>query len=164
MKVKFYLIIIFAVLNSCVLYSQQNTLKLDMKYTVKTNVYDLIPDVPNHKLGLATGTGSAMLKDGQSALVSASFIYDYINGSGEFDEYYTLTFQDNSSLIIEAQGKSTDIVVEGSPLFNATVEIVGGTGTYNGIKGSGKFTGSRNEVLEEGAIIKLSFEIVTIKK
>lgn len=164
MKAKFYSFIIFLILNSCLLYPQDNTMRFDLKYEVKTNVFEVIPDVPNHKIGLASGTGSAMLKDGQSALVSSVFNYDYINGSGEFDEYYTLTFQDGSSLIIEAQGKSTDLAVEGSPIFNATVEITGGTGIYSGIKGSGKFTGTRNEVLETGAMIKLSFELVISRK
>ena len=130
-----------------------------MRYQIFSNDYLMINDTLNHKIGKAAGTGSAQFNDGANAAVKVFFIYDYINGNGDFTEYYILTFQDNSTLTIKAQGKSLGSTDESMPLFSAQVVVTGGTGTYAGYQGSGSFTGSRKEFLENGSMVKLSFSI-----
>jgi len=141
-------------------YAFQNNLKFDMKYRVLGNNFLIIDDVPNHKIGMATGVGSLIFKDGSGANVKVNFIYDYTEGNGEFDEYYTITFPDSSRLTLSAAGKTIGSSVNGSdPLFSEDITVTGGTGTYFGAKGDGSATGNRREALENDAIVKLSFDV-----
>jgi hypothetical protein len=139
--------------------AQSRELKFDMKYQIISNDFLIINDSTNHKIGKAAGTGSALLKDGTSAEARIYFIYDYVNGNGDFIEYYYLTFQDGSTLTVRAKGRSFGSTDESMPLFNADVNITGGTGVYANKSGSGSFSGNRKNILENGAIVKLSFNI-----
>jgi hypothetical protein len=141
------------------IYSQGKELKFDMKYQINNNDFTIINDSTDHKIGKATGDGSMSLKDGTSAVVKVYFIYDYVKGNGDFIEYYYITFTDGSTLTIRAQGRSFGSTDESMPLFNAQVKITGGTGTYANVSGSGSFSGNRKNALENGAIVKLSFNI-----
>lgn len=152
------LTILFAAIS---IYSQGKELKFDMKYQINNNDFTIINDSSDHKIGKATGNGSAMIKDGGSSEVKVYFIYDYIKGNGDFIEYYYMTFQDGSTLTIRAKGRSFGSTDESMLLFNAQVQITGGTGTYANISGSGSFSGNRKDALENGAIVKLSFNITT---
>lgn len=144
-------------------FSQTKEMKFDMKYQIERNDFILVNDTLNHKIGIASGTGSAMFSDQTSAYVQAYFIYDYVNGNGDFIEYYTITLQDSSTLTIQAKGKSMGSTDESAPLFSANLIVTGGTGIYTGYTGQGSMTGNRKHILEDGSIVKLSFS-VTIKK
>jgi hypothetical protein len=159
---KYFFYVAFLLTVLCIeVQSQSRELKFDMKYQVNNNDFTIINDSTDHKIGKATGNGSAMVKDGSSAEVKVYFIYDYVKGNGEFIEYYYMTFQDGSTLTIRAKGRSFGSTDESMPLFNAQVQITGGTGTYANISGSGSFSGNRKDALENGAIVKLSFNITT---
>jgi len=143
--------------------AQTKDLKFEMKYQIYSNDYLIVTDTINHKVGKAAGTGSVLFDDGSTALVKVFFIYDYINGNGDFIEYYCLTFPDSSTLTLQAKGKSFGSSDESMPLFTAQVNVTGCSGIYAGYKGSGNFTGNRRNVLENGSIVKLSFDISLIK-
>jgi len=152
-------VIIFFILACNNLFSQGKELKFDMKYQINNNDFTIVNDSSDHKIGKATGNGSVLLKDGSSAEVKVYFIYDYVKGNGDFIEYYYMTFTDGSTLTIRAKGRSFGSTDESMPLFNAQVQITGGTGTYANTNGSGSFSGNRKDALENGAIVKLSFNI-----
>jgi len=140
-------------------FSQTKELKFDMKYQIISNDFLIINDSLNHKIGKAAGTGSALFKDGTNAEVRIFFIYDYVKGNGDFIEYYLLTFPDESTLTIQAKGRSFGSTDESMPLFTAQVIIAGGTGAYANFKGTGGMSGNRKNILESGSIVKLSFDI-----
>ena len=152
----FLLLVLFVSLS---IHSQGKEVKFDMKYQINNNDFTIINDSSDHKIGKATGDGSLLLKDGTSAEVKVYFIYDYVKGNGDFIEYYYMTFPDGSTLTIRAKGRSFGSTDESMPLFNAQVQITGGTGTWANINGSGSFSGNRKDALENGAIVKLSFNI-----
>ncbi|MGA2669172.1 MAG: hypothetical protein ABSF32_09690 [Ignavibacteria bacterium] len=130
-----------------------------MKYQIISNDFLIINDTLNHKIGKAAGTGSAAFKDGSNADVRIFFIYDYVNGNGDFIEYYLLTFPDKSTLTIQAKGRSFGSSDESMPLFTAQVNVTGGSGVYAQFKGTGGMSGNRKNILDSGSIVKLSFDI-----
>ncbi len=137
--------------------AQTEKIRFGMRYNIKNHTYEILDDVPNHKMGLAHGTGVAYIKTGSTANVNVYFIYDYINGKGNFIENYVIQMSDSSKLTIKAEGFSFGD--ESNPLFNATVTIVGGTGEYAGIKGKGKMTGDRKDILTENTTVNLNFDL-----
>ncbi len=141
------------------LFSQTKDLKFDMKYQITSNDFLVVNDTLNHKMGKAEGSGSAAFSDGSDAIVKVYFIYDYKNGNGDFIEYYNLTFKDGSSLIVKAKGRSLGSTDESMPLFTADVSVTGGTGVYEGARGTGSMSGNRKNILESGSTVKLSFLI-----
>jgi hypothetical protein len=128
-----------------------------VKYQIKNLNYEVLEDSPNHKMGLAHGVGLAYLKDGTFANVNVYFVFDYINGGGNFIENYIIQFKDSSIISLKAEGNSYG--TESDPLFSAKVIILKGTGSYANIKGDGKMTGNRKKNLDESATVNLSFEI-----
>gem|GEM_PF-2218683 len=159
MKIEIILLLLLGLLISNFSYAQQKNLKLDMKYQILSNNFQVVSDSLDHKIGRAIGSGSAMLKDQATAEVKVFFIYDYFDGNGFFTEYYILTFADGSKITIKAEGKSTGSIKEKDPLFAAKVTVTGGTGIYQGSQGYGSMTGNRREELTSGTIVKLSFDI-----
>lgn len=142
------------------LFPQTKEIKFDMKYQIISNDFLVVNDTLNHRIGKAAGFGSAALKDGSSAEVKVFFIYDYINGNGDFIEYYELTFKDGSALTVKAKGRSLGSSTDGSmPLFQADVTVTGGTGVYAGAKGTGLMSGNRQNILKIGSVVKLSFVV-----
>ena len=141
------------------LFSQTKELKFDMKYQIISNDFLVVNDTLNHKIGKAAGFGSAALKDGSSAEVKVFFIYDYTGGNGDFIEYYILTFKDGSTLTVKAKGRSLGSLDGSMPLFQADVNVTGGTGVYAGSGGTGVMSGNRQNILENGSTVKLSFVV-----
>lgn len=76
--------------------------------------------------------------------VSVDFLGDvsYLNGSGDFGGFYTMTFPDESTLILHTDGKATRNA-DGSTSLVSSMKVLGGTGVYVNATGTGQFTGSR---------------------
>jgi hypothetical protein len=158
MKKLFFASTIFAILIYCdTSFSQTSKLIFGVKYQIKNINIEYVNDVPNHKMGVAFGTGLAFMRDGSSANVSVYFVFDYTEGNGNFIENYVIQMADSSKISIKAEGTSFGSVDE--PMFNATVTIMGGTGEYAGIKGKGKMSGNRRSQLDDKAMVNLSFEL-----
>ncbi len=139
--------------------AQPRTLKFDMKYQVQKNDMVIVNDSTHHRMGLATGTGNALLADGTNAGVRVFFIYDYISGNGNFTEYDVLTFPDSSTITVQSVGQSMGSFRGKDPLFSAVVTVIAGTGVYDGLTGDGSMTGNRQEALKDGVVVKLSFTV-----
>jgi hypothetical protein len=154
-----FLLLYFSFGLTVYLSSQPKDLKFDMKYQITSNDFLVVNDTLNHKIGKAEGSGSAAFSDESDASVKVYFIYDYTNGNGDFIEYYNLTFKDGSTLTVKAKGRSLGSTDESMPLFQADVSVTGGTGIYEGAKGTGSMSGNRKNILESGSTVKLSFLI-----
>jgi hypothetical protein len=130
-----------------------------MKYGITNNDYILVNDTNDHRIGKASGEGSVLFGDGVNAKVKVYFVYDYVRGNGNFTEYYDISFIDGSTLTVQAVGQAVGSSNGIAPLFTGSVSITGGSGKYEGVYGEGSMTGNRNEALNDGATVKLSFTI-----
>ena len=158
MKLTLLLVLILAVVSPVL--SQSNSLKFDIKYEVTSNDFLLVADTTDHKMGKAEGTGSVMFSDGTQGVCNVYFIYDYLDGNGDFIEYYDIKMNDGSLLTVQAKGQSIGASKDGTaPLFTGAVTITGGSGKYEGVFGSGSVSGNRHQELVDGAKVKMSFNI-----
>lgn len=161
---KYFTLFIFFILVSAG-YSQTYqyravNLKFSLKYQITQSSYIEVPDVPNHRLGTAIGSGVAFFSDSLSVPVKSYFIYDYVEGNGSFTDYYVFTFDNGSTLTIQAQGIAQGAGPNASnPLFQANTIVTSGTGDFLNFKAAGIMTGNRNSMVENSAVVKLSFEM-----
>jgi hypothetical protein len=147
-------------------YPQQNnnyqvlSLKFSLKYQITQSSFIEIPDIPNHRLGTAIGTGVALFNDSLSVPVKSYFIYDYVDGNGTFTDYYVFTFNNGSSFTVQAQGVAQGSGPNGgNPLFQANTYVTAGTGDFVNFKAVGTMSGNRNSMVENSALVKLSFDM-----
>ncbi|MFQ5796558.1 MAG: hypothetical protein ACE5JP_16115 [Candidatus Bipolaricaulia bacterium] len=113
-----------------------------------------VGDVPGHVVGVMESKGLVFMEDGEIGLYSHVLTFDYTNGSGPFQGYSLITYEDGSIQVSKAQGSST-VAQAGAfgviTLFEGTFEWIMGTGRYEGIQGSGSFSGKRLAPLAVGA-------------
>lgn len=141
-------------------YFQRTNLKFSVKYQITQSSYIDVPDTVNHRLGTAIGTGVALFGDSLSVPVKSYFIYDYIDGNGSFTDYYVFTFPDGSSFTVQAQGVAQGSGPNGgNPLFQANTSVTSGTGEFLNFRAVGTMSGNRNSMVENSALVKLSFEM-----
>ena len=109
-----------------------------------------VGDVPGHVVGVAEHRGLMSLDTGEVATHLGRLTFDYTNGSGAFHGYNLVTFEDGSTKLFEAQGKTT-AQPSGVSKFEASYAYIKGTGRFEGIEGTGSFTGKRIAPLTAGA-------------
>jgi len=159
----FTLFILFFSVSS--VFSQTNqyqvlNLKFSLKYQITQSSFIEVPDVPNHRLGTAIGTGVALFNDSLSVPVKSYFTYDYIEGNGSFTDYYVFTFENGSTFTVQAQGIAQGAGPNASnPLFQANTIVTAGTGDFVNFRAAGIMSGNRNSMVENSAVVKLSFDM-----
>jgi mannose-6-phosphate isomerase-like protein (cupin superfamily) len=79
----------------------------------------------------------------------------YVQGSGGFGGFVTFTFADGATIGTRVNGAATE--ENGNTDFAATLVVLGGTGRFATIKGSGTFVGSR--IGDVGSPVDSSFEL-----
>ncbi|MEZ0325681.1 MAG: hypothetical protein ACAH95_07225 [Fimbriimonas sp.] len=84
--------------------------------------------------------------DGAAAQIEMLASVDYINGSGDFFGFMTLTAADSSTLTMRMEGEAVK-AASGETTFTSDLQILGGTGIYNNATGTGHFDGSRSAAL-----------------
>jgi len=156
-KLIFISLVIFFALISLSSFAQTNKLRFGLKYQIKSLNYEIVDDIPNHKMGVSHGVGIAYMKDGSQANVNIYFVFDYTDGNGNFIENYVVQINEISKITIKAEGTSFGSADD--PMFNANVTIMNGTGEYDGIKGKGKMSGNRRSQLDDKATVNLTFEL-----
>jgi hypothetical protein len=109
-----------------------------------------VGDVPGHVIGVAEHRGLMSLDTGEVATHISRLTLDYTNGSGTFQGYNSVSFDDGSTKIFKAQGRTT-AQTGGVSTFEATYTYLKGTGRFEGIQGTGSFTGKRIAPLTAGA-------------
>ena len=109
-----------------------------------------VGDVPGHVLGIAQKTGLVFFPTGEAATYKGTFHADLNKGKGPFVDYSLITDQVGDTRFIKAIG-TADTVGDGKKfVFEGTVECIGGTGKYEGYKGTGTFKGERIGELKTG--------------
>ncbi len=105
-----------------------------------------VGDVAGHEVGYMLREAFYVFENGEVATAKVVVTIDYVNGDGPFMQYVTITFPDQSTIVIKSQGTSVGV---GSQW---TSEILKGTGRFEGIKGthSAKATYLRREPGEGG--------------
>jgi hypothetical protein len=86
-------------------------------------------------------TGTTTL-NGHPASVEMLGNVAYTNGNGPFFGFLDITLENGSILSMRMDGTATKNAA-GVTSFDAKLEVIGGTETYNGATGRGHFTGSR---------------------
>lgn len=102
-------------------------------------------------------TGTTTL-DGSTVNVEMLGNVAYTNGSGPFFGFLDITLEGGAILSMRMDGTATRNAA-GVTTFDADLEVVGGTQTYEGAKGSGHFTGTRPAEL--GSPLHIEVEATT---
>jgi len=116
-----------------------------------------VGDVPGHVVGAGEAKGLSFLDNGEIAAYSASFTFDYTKGSGTFQSYGITTYEDGSTMVTRGQATTTAVQGGKYSLFKGTYSYISGSGRFEGIKGSGSFTGKRVTSLAAGADCYVDF-------
>lgn len=116
-----------------------------------------VGDRPGHTVTLARVRGLAFLDSGEVAEVLATETIDDVQGSGTYEGYEVLTFEDGSTIVSRFEGVST-VTEDGRYIdFQGTHEYIRGTGRFAGISGEGTHEG-RNH-LAAGVGFYFDFEL-----
>jgi len=142
---------------------QNINMKFSLKYQITQTSYIEVPDTLNHRLGTAIGTGIALFNDSISIPVKSYFVYDYVDGNGNFIDYYVFTFPNGSSFGVQALGIAQGSNATGNnPLFQSTTRTTVGTGDFANFIATGVMSGNRNIVVENNAQVRLTFDMKQI--
>jgi hypothetical protein len=90
---------------------------------------------------------------------------DYVDGTGPFGGFVTVTRADGVSIAFSVTGWATtpsDEEGTANARFRGTLTVIGGTGPFAGAKGTGTMKGYRKAAL--GSPVELSFTAVVEKK
>jgi hypothetical protein len=106
----------------------------------------------NHFAGTARWGGQELMVDFLGAV-------NYVNGSGPFEGFVTLSWANGTTLAFRIDGRAlaTETVYGTHTDFSGLVGIIGGTGELEGVTGIGAATGSRKGAL--GSPIAMSFTL-----
>ena len=108
-----------------------------------------VGDVPGHLIGVADGRGLVSSDTGEVATQLTKLLFDYTNGSGPFQAYNLISYEDGSTKISKVQGRTT-AQASGVSTFEGTYTFIKGTGRFEGIQGSASFSGKRTAPLTPG--------------
>jgi hypothetical protein len=121
-----------------------------------------VGDVDGHVVGVGRYSGLASFPDGSVGTANFTFTIDYVKGVGTYSTYYNVTLKDGSSLWIKGTGPAKP---DGATtVFPETpVNVLRGTGRFEGAKGEGTSMGARLTPLSVGAELYNDFTI-NVKK
>ena len=110
-----------------------------------------IGDVPGHIIGVAQSSGLTCLESGEVGTYTQHVTFDYINGNGPHQGYSSVTFEDGSTTFSRFEGTTKEGEGGKSSLFEGTSTYIRGMGRFEGIEGSGSYTGKRITPFAAGA-------------
>jgi hypothetical protein len=114
-----------------------------------------VSDEEGHVLGLQILEGLAFFENGEIAKMRAHAIYDSIQGKGaQAITYGIYTFEDGSTIVVRTQ-RLMVADKSGNLSAKSTVELIKGTGRFEGIKGTGSSTG-RNFLPSKGEALRVT--------
>ena len=93
-----------------------------------------VGDTEEHYVVTEVREGAVIFASGELAWMKAINSVDRVKGASTFDQYYTVTFQDGSTIICHTKGTNTGAPI--SPTAKWAGEIIKGTGRFQGIKGT----------------------------
>ncbi len=122
--------------------------RISLHYTKSETIE--VGDAPGHLMGVAQQTGLVFYADGGVARKTTTFTFDLVKGKGTFNEYSVITDQDGSILVSRGIGTAGPVGDGKKFVIEGKIECIGGTGRYEGFKGTGTFTGERIGELKTG--------------
>lgn len=96
---------------------------------------------------------------GQPATVEILGSVNYINGSGPFTGFLTVTWADASSIGFSILGTATQ-GTDGSSKIVSSMDYIGGSGTYVDTQVQGKFTATRTAEVGTPIMTELTLEVL----
>lgn len=89
---------------------------------------------------------------------------DYVDGSGPFNGFVTITHRNGTQLALRVTGQAVTPPGPGTKdaTFSGTVRVIGGSGTFTGATGHGTMTGSRQAAL--GGAVNLTFHVAVTRR
>lgn len=106
-------------------------------------------DDSDHLVGTAVFRGLAVFTGGEVAVHRYEGWFDLKSGSGPFHGYALFAFQDGSTLRAAYDGTAQAVQPEGVTV-NATFREFTGTGRFEAVRGTGKFSGRRFDAIDHG--------------
>jgi len=112
---------------------------LNYKFYVWMIKWENVPvdDVEGHIVGLAQRGGFYVFENGEIGTIKRVSLNDLVKGSGSATSYETINFADGSTIILKGQSTLRGTTVEATTSSQRTIEIIKGTGRFEGIKGTG---------------------------
>ncbi len=101
-------------------------------------------------VGVWTMTGLAEFSDGEVAVITATGTLDYDRGLGRYGGWVEYRFEDGSTKLARLEGEVTERLPDGGNLQEGTFTYVAGTGRFDGIEGSGTFSGRQYRPADDG--------------
>jgi hypothetical protein len=98
--------------------------------------------------------GEATL-DGETVEVQMLGNVDYVSGNGDFFGFITFVFADESTIGVRMIGQATAASDTSNATFASSLTVIGGTGAYLDVTGTGTFTGERQDAL--GGLVSSDF-------
>ena len=101
---------------------------------------------------------------GQDATVRFLGDVDYVDGSGPFSGYVSVTRADGAVLGLRVSGSAISLASGGSTAdarFSGNVTVIGGDGAYRGAQGIGTMSGSRSAAL--GSPVAMTFRLTVTR-
>jgi len=94
-----------------------------------------IPDVEGHVVGVIVREGVTVFENGELAWHKVTQNFDMIKGAGTVDSYFVCTFLDGSTFMVHTKG-AVQATPQGASSAKTAGDIIGGTGRFQGIKGT----------------------------
>ncbi len=121
-------------------------------HIIESKVFEA-PGQEGRILGMENAKGTAVFDDGRLADKTYIAGYDLDKGIGSGNGYSVYTFVDGSSIIASFEATFNEDGVTG------IYTVVGGTGEYEGVKGSGSFQDEQSE-WEDAFLLTGKFDLV----
>ncbi len=109
-----------------------------------------------HRYGEARLVGRAEL-DGQPVEVELLCILNYLRGNGPFEGFWTFTAENGDRLAFTYSGRSEQR--DGEGILRGEVEVLGGTGQFVNVTGSGIVDGRRSGEFGSGSAIDYTIDL-----
>jgi len=132
------------------------------QHSTKTEIIE-VGDVPGHILGAGQHAGLITYSTGEIGTVMVTYYFDYVKGKGTFTNYLVATFRDGSTQVTKGNGTATPVDGGKRTAWEGTIECIGGTGKWEGIKGTGTFKGERIGDMKTGADSYVDFTLICKK-
>jgi hypothetical protein len=111
-------------------------------HQVKMHIIE-VGDVPSHIIGVGENAGVMSCEDGSVATTSAKWMSDLTKGSAIAQFYGLATYEDGSTTWYKGINTVTPNPDGKTARWEGTYEYIKGTGRFEGIQGSGSYTGKR---------------------
>ena len=96
-----------------------------------------VGDIEGHNVSIQVREGAVIFASGELAWMKAINSQDMVRGAGgTFDQYYTVTFQDGSTITSHNKGTATGTPSTANATSKWAGEIIKGTGRFQGINGT----------------------------